>query len=214
MKAALCIFVISVAGVRAQVPVEVLGGNKKMTLDIMFFKYFKTKSAENSRFLFFNRNRVSLDYRMNTHTHLPQFGFTEAVSYNHSSLKGFAPVLVGQVFGSGFYPKAGVQLFRTTANVTVFSWIVSEIAQDPSLDYFLLLRYTPQLTEALRIYTQLESVNTFPTQGRNVFSLTQRLRVGLNIRAWQGGFGVDLNQTGRGTLAGTTNAGIFLRIQF
>lgn len=36
----------------AQIPVEVFGGDKKATLGIMFFKYFKTKEAKNSKFNF------------------------------------------------------------------------------------------------------------------------------------------------------------------
>jgi len=90
----------------SQIPVEIFTGHKKATLDMMFFKYFKGKSAEKSKILFFNRNRVSVDYQMTTTTNHPNFGFTEALSYNHPKLKGLAPVIVGQIFNTGVFPKS------------------------------------------------------------------------------------------------------------
>ena len=79
---------------KAQIPVEIFAGHERTTVDIMFFKYFKNNQGENSRWLFFNRNRASVDYRMTKTSYLPQFGFTEAISYNHEKLKGFAPVIL------------------------------------------------------------------------------------------------------------------------
>ena len=67
----------------AQIPVEIFAGHKKTTADIMFFKFFKNKDAQNTDWLFFNRNRASIDYDMSSKTNLPQFGFTEAISYNN-----------------------------------------------------------------------------------------------------------------------------------
>ena len=96
----------------AQIPVEVFAGHKKATADIMFFKFIKNKEGHNSKFLFFNRNRASIDYAMTKTTNLPQFGFTEAISYNHEKLKGFAPVVVGSILNRGIYPKAGIQFAK------------------------------------------------------------------------------------------------------
>jgi hypothetical protein len=66
----------------SQIPVEVFAGHEKTTVDLMFFRFFKNSAGENSRFLFFNRNRASVDYRMTGKSYLPQFGFTEA-EVNH-----------------------------------------------------------------------------------------------------------------------------------
>ena len=113
--------------------------------------------------MFFNRNRASLDYAMTSTSNLPQFGFTEAVSYNHPKLRGLAPVMVGQVFGSGFFPKAGIQLAYIKKEITLFSWLVSETRRDPTLDFFFLGRYTPRLTEKANLFCQMELLNAFPT---------------------------------------------------
>lgn len=198
----------------AQLPVEVFAGDKKSTLDVMFFRFFKKANGENSKILFFNRNRASVDYEMTTSTNLPAFGFTEAVSYNHKALKGFAPVFIGQIFNSGIYPKAGIQFYRFTGDVTVFSWLVSETLSQPSVDYYILLRYTPPVGEKLRLFTQLESINTLPTESDSQFNFTQRIRLGLQKEAWQCGLGSDLNQRGRDDFQSLSNSGVFFRYEF
>lgn len=213
---AILLFLIETSA--AQIPVEVFGGHERSTVDIMFFKFFrngrKTTEPQKNRWLFFNRNRASIDYRMTETRYLPQFGFTEAVSYNHERLKGFAPVLVVQVLSWGVYPKAGIQYTHITKNLTVFSWLVCETLHDPALDYFLLLRYTPKITEQVQLFTQAESVNAFPTSGDDNFSFTQRFRLGLQLTNYQFGVGADFSQTGRTSVTGFTNTGFFLRHEF
>ena len=198
----------------AQIPVEVFGGHKKTTFDLMFFKFFKNKKAENSKFLFFNRNRVSFDYRQTSTTYLPVFGFTEAVSYNHPKLKGFAPVLVAQVSNAGIFPKAGIQYFRRKNNLTLFSWIVSEMKERPGIDLFVLTRYEPKLTEKLNLFTQLELINAFPTEAASNVNLFQRVRIGLKLKEWQFGAGADFNEFGKTAFTQTSNIGGFLRHEF
>ena len=213
-KSLVIILLVFCSTAKAQIPVEIFGGHEKTTVDIMFFKYFKNKQGENSRWLFFNRNRASIDYRMTKTTFLPQFGFTEAISYNHEKLKGFAPVLVGQVLSWGVYPKAGIQYAHISKNMTVFTWLVCETLEKPDLDYFLLLRYTPKLSEKINLFTQVESVNAFPTVSTDNYSFTQRLRLGLSIKSYQFGAGADFNQTGNSTFAKTYNVGCFIRHEF
>lgn len=180
----------------------------------MFFKFFKKKGGVNSRWLFFNRNRASIDYRMTQSTFLPQFGFTEAISYNHEKMKGIAPVVVAQVLNSGVFPKAGMQYAFIGKNMTVFTWFVCETLKHPKLDYFLLYRFTPKLSEKVNLFTQLESVNAFPTFHADNLSLTQRLRLGIQLQSYQFGAGADLNQSGRETFVFTYNLGGFIRHEF
>lgn len=217
-KGLVIILLVICCKANGQIPVEIFGGHEKTTVDIMFFKYFKNKQGDpdshRDHWLFFNRNRVSIDYRMTKTTYLPQFGFTEAISYNHKKLKGFAPVLVGQVLSWGIYPKAGIQYAHIKKEVTIFTWLVCETLKKPDLDYFLLFRYTPKLTEKLNLFTQVESVNAFPTVSTDNYSFTQRLRLGLSIKSYQFGAGADFNQTGNTNFAKTYNAGGFIRHEF
>jgi len=198
----------------SQIPVEVFAGHKRATVDIMFFKLIKNKEGKNSKFLFFNRNRASIDYAMTETTNLPQFGFTEAFSYNHEKLKGFAPVLVASILNRGVYPKAGIQFAKIKKDYTVFSWVVAETLKEPNIDFFFLGRYTPKLTDKLNLFSQIELVNAFPTEVQNNFSFTQRFRLGLKIKDLQFGAGLDLIQFGRNNFAKTENFGGFLRYEF
>lgn len=197
-----------------QIPVEVFAGHQKTTIDIMFFKYFKNKEMENSKFLYFNRNRASIDYEQTTTAHLPQFGFTEAISYNDLKLKGLAPVAVVQVLNSGIYSKAGIQYVLLRKVLTIFSWVVVETAAEPNVDFFLLVRYTPAITDRLNLFTQLESVNAFPTEDHGTHNFIQRFRLGLKMKDWQAGIGSDFSQSGNATFVTAHNIGIFLRYEF
>lgn len=197
----------------AQIPVEVFSGDKKTSFDLMFFKFVKRQET-NSKFLFFNRNRVSLDYKQTTKAYLPTFGFTEAISYNHLKLKGFAPVIVVQIGNFGIFPKAGIQYFHRKNDVTFFSWVVCETLKNPKVDFFVLTRYEPKLTKNLNLFTQLELINAFPTESNANYNLYQRIRIGLRTKAWQFGLGADFNEFGNKTFANTNNSGGFLRHEF
>lgn len=194
-----------------QIPVEVFAGHEKTTFDLMFFKFFKNSSGADSRWLFFNRNRASMDYDQTATANLPQFGFTEALSYNHKALKGIAPVLVAQMLNRGVYAKGGVQYAVVRKNLTVFSWVVSEIKSEPSVDLFLLIRFTPNLTDRLNLFTQLESLTVFPTVTDVNKNFIQRIRLGIKRSQWQTGLGADFNQSGSTT---ANNTGIFIRHEF
>lgn len=198
----------------AQIPVEVFAGHKKATVDVMFFKFFKNKTGQPSKFLFFNRNRASIDYALSKTTNLPQFGFTEAVSYNNQKLKGFAPVAVVQVLNKGIYPKAGIQFAKITKDYTIFSWVVTETVHEPNIDFFFLSRYTPKLTDKLHLFSQIELINTFPSTQQNSLAFTQRFRLGLKLKEFQFGAGLDLTQQGREVFIKNENFGAFTRYEF
>lgn len=198
----------------SQIPVEIFGGHKKTTLDILFFKFIKSDEGENSKFLFFNRNRASLDYQMTANNNLPSFGFTEAISYNHPKLKGVAPVAVAQLLNSGFTPKGGIQFAHLKKDWMVFTWIVTETKKAPTIDFFLLGRYTPKISNKLNLFSQIECLNALPTEGSKNMIFIQRIRLGLKYKATQFGIGTDFSQMGRDSFTKTNNWGIFLRYEF
>lgn len=198
----------------SQIPVEAFAGNKKATLDIMFFKFIKNKDGQQSNFLFFNRNRTSVDYKMNTTAFLPLFGFTEAFSYNHKKLKGLAPVFVLSILNSGVNPKAGIQYSRVKKDFTLFSWVVTETVKNPKVDIFFLGRFIPKLSKNWNLFSQIELIQTLPTLKQRNFSFTQRFRFGLKLKEFQFGLGIDLAQLGRNSFTSTQNKGAFLRYEF
>lgn len=198
----------------AQIPVEVFSGNKKSTLDILFFKYFRNKEGNTSKFLFFNRNRLSVDYKMTTVSDLPQFGFTEAISYNHGILKGVAPVLVAQVFNTGVFSKTGFQYAKGSADWMLFTWVVTEMKRKPGIDVFFLGRLTPKVSKRMRLFSQLELVNSLPTLSINKYSFTQRVRLGLKLNELQFGAATDVTSFGRTSFNTMNNVGVFFRYEY
>jgi hypothetical protein len=209
------IFLLSFcSSAKSQIPVELYFGHNKTTMDIMFFKYFKNTEGVHSKWLFFNRNRVGIDYRMTESEFLPQFGFTEAISYNHKKLKGFAPVFVVQVLEHGIFPKAGIQYVFLKKGFTLFSWSIVETAKKPDIDYFLLIRFIPELSEQTKLFMQLESVNNIPTNSVHSYNFTQRIRLGFQWINFQFGMGLDFNQNGKKAFTKSNNPGIFVRHEF
>ncbi len=198
----------------AQIPVEVFAGDKKASFDLMFFKFFKSKEGQNSNFLFFSRERAVVDYKQTATSNLPQFGFTEALSYNHPALKGFAPVLVGQILNRGTFVKSGVQYAHISKSITLFGWSVVSLDRKPDVDLFLLLRYTPKLGKKWHLFSQIELINALPTDKSANFSFTQRLRIGFKKADWQFGLGGDFSTVGRNDFNNTQNTGVFLRHEF
>lgn len=202
------------AALMAQLPAEIFGGDKLATTDIMFFRYIKGGSGNNSRFLFFNRNRMSAEYKQTKKEKLPQFGNTEAISYNHPDLSGLAPVFVVQVSNAGIYPKAGVQFYGGTNELTFFTWIVHETLLSGKTDWFVLIRYEPAVQEDWKLYSQCELFTVLPGSSTGIYTFIQRLRLGLKRASFSFGAGADFSNSGNSRYASKENTGIFIRYEF
>jgi len=198
----------------AQIPFEVFAGNQRVTTDVLFFKTIKKKGNQSSPWLFFNRDRVTIDYRQTDSTYLPTFSTTTALSFTAKKAKGFAPVLLYTISSQNMEPKAGMQYAHLGKQFTVFTWLVSEWSVTPQLDYFLLCRYTPTVNERLNGFVQLESFNGIPTASNAPFQLVLRGRLGVQCRSFQVGFGLDHFWLGRASFTQFNNAGVFIRYEF
>lgn len=151
---------------------------------------------------------------MTEKTYLPQFGFTDAISYNHEKLKGFAPVAVVQLLNKGVYPKAGIQYYKRKNQFSFFSWLVCETLKNPYFDWFILSRFEPKITEKLNLFLQLELFSALPTVSDANYSFVQRARIGLKIKTLQFGIGGDFSEIGKKNYLVTKNIGVFLRHEF
>jgi hypothetical protein len=190
---------------RAQIPVEIFAGNDRATVDVMFFRSFDAAPGGGFPFLFFNRNRASVNYHNAT-----AFGSTNAVSYNWTN--GLGAVVVAQIFSNGFFPKGGLQYYTRQADIVIFTWLVTELLSEPAIDWFVLARFEPVLTDDLKLFTQLELLNTVDTGGGTAF--VQRGRLGVKSGPWQAGVGVDFSQQLASSTTSTQNYGLFLRHEF
>ncbi|MCC6724856.1 MAG: hypothetical protein IT258_10125 [Saprospiraceae bacterium] len=187
--------------------VETYAGNKRVGVDLMWFKFFSKQNNEKTPFLFFSRNRASTDWD-NAPT---AFGSTNAVSYNFKN--GVGLVAVGSFVNAGFTPKAGVQFVKIKGDFLFFGWLVADLKKEGNLDLFGMFRWQPKLNEQWRLFSQVELFPVYKPENE-FWNITQRLRIGAKYHGWAAGFMADFNQSGKGDFAKTNNIGGFLRHDF
>lgn len=208
MKRVLTAIFLILTGVRVQAQsVETFAGDKRAGADLMWFKSFSDTKEARTPFLFFSRNRASVDYKGSPSA----FASTNAVSYNFKN--GLGLVAAAVFLNAGFVPKAGIQLYKQKRDFMFFGWLVADLKKNGNADLFGLFRYQPKINETWRGFLQLE---LFPTYhpGSGSWNLTERTRIGGKYHRWAGGLMVDLNQAGKGQLNSTSNIGGFLRYDF
>jgi hypothetical protein len=202
------------AGFSQKLPIELFVGHEKTTVDLTYFRHIKTKEDRNSRWLLFNRDRISVDYEKVGGQYQPKFAMTFAMSYNPHTWKGVAPVAVVTATNQGLFPKLGMQYYTVRKDFVFFIWTIVEAMDDPDMEVFLLTRYTPPLGNRLKLYLQGESGNKIPLYDESVFSFFQRARVGLVTGRVQWGLAADFEQSGYRTFSSSHNLGVFLRYEF
>lgn len=186
---------------------EMYAGNKRHGVDIMWFKNFTFSSGNKSRWLFFSRNRASIN-KENT---IGLFGSTNAISYNFNN--GVGLVTVAGFLNSGLTTKAGIQYVKAQGNWLFFGWLVRDIKTNGNIDLFGLFRYQPNLKGEVKGMIQVELFPTLQMETKFI-NFTQRLRIGPKINRLSMGLMADWNQTGKKNLTTTENYGAFLRYDF
>lgn len=196
--------------------VEMFAGDDAATVDVMFFNYFKDAAGQPSPVLLFHRSRALVDYDVDSSSrrNLPQFGTTNAVSYNPKALRGFAPVVALSITTSTVASKVGLQYARVHPTHTLFGWVVSETHARPAIDVFMLGRYVHRITSTVGLFTQLESVSVLPTEADARASFTVRSRLGIDAARWQFGVGADVRRSTGAASAAPANVGVFTRYAF
>ncbi len=187
--------------------IEYYVGDERNGIDLMWFKNFKNFEGEKSSFLFFSRNRASVDY----HNSPTAFGSTNAISYNFKN--GIGIVTVASFLNAGFTPKAGIQFYKQNENFMFFGWAVAELKSEGNIDVFGLFRYQPKINEQWKFFSQLELFPVY-NPSSEMWNFTQRIRLGTKIQNLVFGFMSDLNQSGKDIFSFAKNHGGFLRYDF
>ncbi len=188
--------------------VEVFAGDKRIGVDLLWFKNFQNKNEGKTPFLFISRNRASTDYQ-NSST---GFSSTNAVSFNFKS--GIGIIGVASFLSTGFMSKLGIQYMRAKRNSMFFGWLVADLKNKAGIELFSVFRYQPALNKNLKIFTQIELYPVYNLSYKTI-NFTQRLRLGLKYHdSWTIGPMTDINQTGKNKLTQTYNFGGFLRHEF
>ena len=187
--------------------VEAYAGHERAGMDILWYKFLKNESGGQLPLLFFSRTRANTDWD-NAPT---AFGSTNALSYNFKN--GVGIVAVASFLNNGFTPKTGVQLVKAKGDFLFFGWLVADLKKAGNLDLFGLFRYTPVLKADWRLFSQVELFPVFNPDAE-IWSLTQRIRLGAKYHQWAAGFMADFNQTGKTDFVKTNNIGGFVRHDF
>lgn len=214
MKFLLSALLLFTIVIEAQIPGEVFFGDKKATVDVLFFKPFRDSEGQNSDWVLFNRGKITLDYKMTPDNNKPFFVGMQAISYNPAALGGFGPVAVSLITNNGMYPKLGMQYVKFNEDFMFFGWLICETLKDPDVDLYLYAKFTPLISGKTRLFAQIETNSTFPAWAGGEPSLYQVMRLGLKWEGFQTGLGLDLTQKGKGDVRTTENTGIFVRYEF
>lgn len=197
---------ILLTGVAAAQTTEVYAGNHRAGVDILWFSPFRKNSGDKTPFLFFSRNRASIDYKQ-PGTGL--LGSANAVSMNFKG--GIGIVSVASFTNNGLTPKAGIQYFRSVRHFMFFGWLVADLKKNGGLDLFGLFRYTPAINEKVSLMAQVELFPVYFRESKST-NMIQRVRLGLKNTVWSGGLMADFSQGGGSNPYRTRNYGLFLRV--
>ena len=183
--------------------VEVMAGHKSTVMDI------KAAADITPKLSVFGRVRPSIDH----HGTIESFGLADLCIKLHGGLDAVAEI---QAFEGKAVPRAGLQYFINSGDISFFTAANIGMDAKPYLESDMELRFTPVLRGELRLLSQLENLSDLDADG-NIFS-TQRLRLGAGWKGWGAGAAADFIELGHapessdGTL--TYNIGAFVSKRF
>lgn len=207
-KLLILVCLVAIHQVNAQIVGEIFSTGKYTSQEIWFSKSLNDRS----RFSFFSYNRLRIDHKNQDNNELLNYS-----TFNFDLGKGFG-VSAGQLLtNQGFSPIIALNYFF--ANET---WLINlfpsvEIKNNANADIFTFIQFKPKLNDTLRLFSQFIGSITFNIQ-QHKFS-EQSLRVGLSVKTFQFGVGIDTRQVtitelNENQLKTTESFGLFLRKEF
>ena len=109
---------------------------------------------------------------------------------------------------AGFSPTAGLQYVYSGKKVVFLLAPRVNIESDPSYDIMTILQYKPEINDHVKLYTRIQLLNLFNSQG-NIKSY-QWMRLGLEVKGIQFGLAANLDEYGPSSSV-ESNFGLFLR---
>jgi hypothetical protein len=213
------IFIMATQYTFAQIPFEVMVGNKQT----QYFGYVQKDLDSIGRWNIFSQSIFAINHKDSTMNSISVDG---QLTYMLNNWLGIA---AGGAFdGNKFNPTIGLSLtyVNKKRDFVITAFRTLQMAKPIALDLFALINYSPQFNQKWGLFSQfilgtnLGLQKEYPNQKREVLNFftrhngsTQLLRVGLNYKQkFQFGIGADLAQFGmnEGTFE---NFGIFLRYQ-
>jgi hypothetical protein len=163
--------------------VEAMAGDKTTTIDT---KVGAEVAPDTNLFL---RQRTTSDYDSN----VSFFGLAD-LSYNiFDGLSAVAEVQAAPEMG--VIPRLGAQYFGQFGDFSAYALATVKAMENPDGEFIINLSYNPELTNGVRLLTNIENLTSVGEEGHQ-FSV-QRLRAGLTFQdKYSVGIGADLTEVG------------------
>jgi len=181
---------------------EVLLGHNRVFIDAQYLSFFD----EEHKWSLFSAARATAEYDQ-TQTNLFTAGYL-----NYTINKGFGLSIVGRISTLDSGLDFGPHFFKNTKNWSFFILPTINLENELLYSWFSIIKYTPQLKEALKLYSSYEQFSAFNINGH--ITSVQRIRLGLDRMGYQFGMGLNLRQSGQQFSDFDSNIGGFIRKQF
>jgi hypothetical protein len=186
--------------IKAQpIPIELVMGYKYGTVNLSFSKNF----SQNSRLGFFHTNTVQFDFKDKDKNSFILQDLIYVETFKNLRIAG------GVAYSDdGFNPTAGLQYVYGGRKLFFLCAPRINIENNPSYDIMTILQYKPEINEHLKLYTRIQMLNLFDSEG-NIKSY-QWMRLGLEVKGIQFGLVANLDEYGPNPSV-ESNFGLFLR---
>ena len=184
----------------AQISIEASSSDENFIVEAWWFKTLEI----NPKFNIFSLNEAIHNYEIKE----TQYMNYTVIGYEIN--KGFGPVVGARFLENRVSGLAGIQYAYYTPTFFIATNITSELRSNPFFEWYILLQYRPQLSETLKLFTQLQNGINFNEEG-NDFSF-QRLRIGLDFNFLQAGLALNTTQLGK-NWDFDAEPGIFIRLE-
>jgi hypothetical protein len=192
---------------KAQIPIEVLVGDKQVSHDFFFFKDLDEKK----HYSVFTQGRFTVDYENE------ELNTTFLATYLTRNITEKWGVSVGGASnGQEFNPLVALSYTHASKDQRLLINLFPSLMLGKQTSYELsgILIYMPKISEKWSSFNQLIfATNLTPGDLSHRYSI-QQVRVGVDYKqAFQFGFGIDLNFLGEETSYDySRNSGLFVRI--
>ena len=111
----------------------------------------------------------------------------------------------------GYQPTIGLQFFAHKKNWTAILAPRVDVVANGSYEMFVMVEFSPSLSQKIKLYTRLQAMSNFGKENHN--RSYQQLRIGFEVKGFQLGGGVTLDEYGALSKV-YSNTGVFLRRMF
>ncbi|WP_010518582.1 hypothetical protein [Croceivirga radicis] len=180
---------------------ELMPGTERLFFDIQWFEKFDSQG----KWTLFSRTRGSYDYEDTT-------DIFSGAYFEYTTKSGFGPTFLGRIASTVAGAELGVHFIKQINNWSIYSLLSQEIRNQFDISWFSIVKFTPNISKTLKLYSSVELFMNFEKADHNVS--VQRFRTGITKNNYFIGIGLNTTFTGTNFDLNYTNLGIFVKKQF